>query len=197
VDDARAASQPPPAELSAADRDLLLAAAELRRPIAKAARVAAGNGLGYAIFGGLSIVFALPGFDVIGLLLGGVLLGVGLHERAQATRLLGGDPAAPLQLARGELLLLGALVLYAVLGLTVLPTGVTDLQRQIGNTKQLGIDIVRLEKLARTTWFGCMLGVSLLYQGGMARYFLRRRGDVARYLAEAPAWARTFVASMP
>ncbi len=183
--------------MSAADRELLLRAAEVRRPIARAARIAAGNGLGYAIFGGISVVVAVPGLDFVGLVLGAALLGVGLFERAEAARLLRADPAAPPRLARGELVLLGTLVVYAVLGLTVLPTGIEELQRQLGNTRQLGIDVQRLEKLVRTTWYGIVLATTLLYQGGMARYFLRRRADVARYLDEVPDWARRFVESMP
>jgi len=183
--------------MSAADRELLLRAAEVRRPIARAARIAAGNGLGYAIFGGLSLAFAMTDWDLIGLALGAALLGVGLFARAQAARLLRGDAAAPLQLARGELVLLGALVLYAVYGLLVPSTGMAELQHQLGNSKQYGLDIVRLEKLVRTTWYGIVLATTLLYQGGMARYFLRRRTDVARYLDEVPDWARRFVESMP
>ena len=39
------------------------------------------------------------GWDIIGLILGGVLLGVGLYERAQCKRLLQADTAAPLRVA--------------------------------------------------------------------------------------------------
>jgi hypothetical protein len=38
--------------------------------------------------------------------------------------------------------------------------------------------------------------VSILYQGGMARYFLKRRNDVALYLS-SPDWARSLALSMP
>ncbi len=183
--------------MSESDRALLVSAAELRRPLARAARTGAGNGLGYAIFGGLSIAFAVMSWDFIGLALGGVLLGVGLSERAQATRLLGGDRRAPLLLARGELVLLGALVLYALLGFLMPPVGIDELQRQIGSNKAFAIDVRRMAKLISTAWYGTVLATALLYQGGMARYFLRRRSDVARYLDEVPDWARRFVESMP
>ena len=39
------------------------------------------------------------------------------------------------------------------------------------------------------------MAVSILYQGGMARYFLKRRNDVAIYLA-SPDWARSIAQSM-
>jgi len=183
--------------MSDADRAVLLRAAELRRPIARAARIGAGNGLGYVLFGGLSVLFVLADWDLVGLVLGAVLLAVGLSERAQSTRLLRGDADAPLRLARGELALFGTLVLYAVLGLTVLPTGADELQRQLGNTKGLGIDVQGIARMVSTGWYGTVMVTALLYQGGMARYFLRRRADVALYLAEVPAWARAFVEAMP
>src|ERR1051325_1070689 len=108
--------------MSAEDRAWLQRAAELHRALARAAKVGMANGMGYAVFGILSLVFACMGWDIIGLILGGVLLGVGLYERAQCKRLLQADTAAPLRLAYGELVLLGAIVLYGVLGLTVLPS---------------------------------------------------------------------------
>ncbi len=101
--------------MSAEDRAWLPRAAELHRPLARAAKLGMGNGMGYAVFGGLSLVFALPGWDMIGLILGAVLLGVGLYERTQSKRLLQADIAAPLRLAGGELLLLGAICSTAYL----------------------------------------------------------------------------------
>jgi len=155
-----------------------------------------GNGMGYAVFGGLSLVFALPGWDVIGLILGAVLLGIGLYERAQSRRLLHADPAAPLRLPCGGLALFGAIPLYGVLGLTVL-TGPSDLlQQQLGGTQGLGLDVQKLATSITTMWYTTLIAVSLLYQGGMALYFRGRRHDVTRYLEEVPAWAREVVESM-
>ena len=93
--------------MSTEDRAWLPRAAELHRPLARTAKLGMGNGMGYAVFGGLSLVFSLPGWDMIGLILGAVLFGVGLYERAQSKRLLQADTAAPLRLACGELVLLG------------------------------------------------------------------------------------------
>ena len=47
-----------------------------------------------------------------------------------------------------------------------------------------------------TIWYATAIGIALIYQGFMARYFLNRRSDVARYVAEVPAWAREIVESM-
>jgi len=152
--------------------------------------------MGYAIFGGLSLVFALTDWDVIGLILGAVLLGVGLYERAQSKRLLQADTAAPLHLACGELVLLGAIALYGVGGLTVLPGPSELLQQQLGGTQGLGIDVQRIANSISTVWYTAIIAISLLYQGGMALYFRSRRFDVIRYLKEVPVWAREAVESM-
>lgn len=155
-----------------------------------------GNGMGYAIFGGLSLVFALSGWDMIGLILGAVLLGVGLYERAQSKRLLQADTAAPLRLASGELVLLGAITLYGVLGLTVLPGPSDLLQQQLGSTQGLGLDVQKIANSISTIWYTTAIAISLLYQGGMALYFRSRRPDVTRYLKEVPVWARELLESM-
>ena len=152
--------------------------------------------MGYAVFGGLSLVFALSDWDKIGLILGAVLLGVGLYERDQSKRLLQADTAAPLRLACGESVLLGAIVLYGVLGLTVLPGPSDLLQQQLGSTQGLGLDVQKIANSITTIWYTTVIAVSLLYQGGMALYFRSRRSDVTRYREEVPVWAREVVESM-
>ena len=182
--------------MSPEDRVWLLRAAELYRPLARAANLGLGNGMGYAVFGGLSLAFALTGWDVIGLMLGAVLLGAGLYERAQCRRLLQADTAAPLRLACGELVLLGAIALYGVGGLTVLPGPSELLRQQLGGIQGLGIDVQKIANSVSTIWYATVIAISLLYQGGMALYFRSRRSDVRRYLEEVPVWAREVVESM-
>lgn len=184
------------APLSAADRALLAAAAQLHRPIARAAKLGLGNGMGYAVFGGLSLLYALPSWDLIGIAIGAVLLGVGLHERAQSKCLLQADANAPSRLASGELVLLGAIVTYGVLGLTVLPAAGDRIAQQLGGAQALGIDIQQLANSVSIVWYATIIAVALLYQGGMARYFLKRRAEVARYRAQVPAWAREVLDAM-
>jgi hypothetical protein len=182
--------------MSTEDRAWLPRAAELQRPLARAAKLGMGNGMGYAVFGGFSLVFACLDWDIVGLILGAVLLGVGLYERAQSKRLLQADTAAPRRLACGELVLLGAITLYGVLGLTVLPAAGDVLQQQLGGTKGPGLDVQKIANFISTIWYTTAVAISLLYQGAMARYFLKRRSDMTRYLEEVPAWAREVVESM-
>jgi hypothetical protein len=83
-----------------------------------------------------------------------------------------------------------------VLGLTVLPGPREVLQQQLGGTKELGLDVQKIANSISTIWYTTAIAISVLYQGGMALYFRRRRSDVTRYLEEAPAWAREVVDSM-
>jgi hypothetical protein len=58
------------------------------------------------------------------------------------------------------------------------------------------VDIGELTDSLNTTIYFTFLAATLLYQGGLALYFLRRKPMVERYLAEAPDWARATVESL-
>lgn len=179
-----------PDQAPPADRAVLQRAFALQRPLARAARIAHANGSGYVVFGGLSLIFAAPGLDVLGLVIGALLLVVGANARRQAAALRRAATTAPQLLARGELILLAGLVLYGVLGLTVLPGAGDAVVKAVGNTKGLGFDVRKLGDSINTAWYAMVIGVAVLYQGGLARYFARRRADVDSLLREVPQWAR-------
>src|SRR5947209_5604480 len=95
--------------MSAEDRLELVETAKRLEPLKRAARWGRTNGLGYVVFGGLSLLLSISSSpDWIGLLIGAVLIGAGIVERSQAARLAQGDPEAPVRLAQAELALLGA-----------------------------------------------------------------------------------------
>lgn len=182
--------------MSIEDRAVLARAAELHRPLARAAKLGRGNGIGYAIFGSLGLLLAVMDLDAVGLALGAVLLSVGLFEHRQCARLLLADIAAPKRLALAELTLLGAIVLYGVLGLTVLPATSNAVQQQLRDARSLGIDLRSLADSISQTWYATVISVSFLYQGGMALYFRRRLEALTSYRQAVPKWAREIVESM-
>ena len=182
--------------MSVEDRALLTRAAELHRPLARAAKLGRANSTAYAVFGALSLFLVLVDFDAVGASLGAVLVGVGLFQHRECARLLRADAAAPRRLARAELILLGALVLYGVLGLILPPATSASLQQELRDARSLGIDLRSLTNSINETWYSTVIAVSLLYQGGMARYFQRRGKAVAAYLEAVPVWAREIVESM-
>jgi len=181
--------------MTAEDKLALQSAAELHRPLARAAAVARSNALGYAVFGGLTCLVALFGPDPLGLGIGAIVAGVGVAQLRAAPRLRRGDRLAPRALARNELVLLGGIAAYCAIKLA-LGGGGAELQSQVGDTSGLGIDIGELADSLNTTLYATLIAVTLIYQGGLALYFLRRRPMIERYLDQAPDWARSTVESL-
>lgn len=182
--------------MTAADKEALHATAELHRPLARAAAMARSNALGYAVFGALTVLVALFGLDVLGLTIGAVVTGVGVAQLRAAPRLRHGDLATPRALARNELVLMGGILCYCLLKLTLLRESGADLEAQVGDISGLGLSLGELTDTLNTTMYSTFLVVTLLYQGGLALYFLRRRPIVERYLAATPDWARATVESL-
>src|SRR2546427_11488721 len=86
--------------MSAEDRQELVETAKRLEPLKRAARWGRVNGLGYVVFGGLSLLLSISSNpDWIGLLIGAVLIGAGFVERSQAVRLEQGDAVAPMRMA--------------------------------------------------------------------------------------------------
>jgi hypothetical protein len=183
-------------DLTSEQRSQLELALELHRPVARAANIGRSNARGYVLFGALTLMASvLMGLDVPGLAIGAVVTGVGVAQVSAAKRLRAADPAAPRAMARNELLLMAGIVAYALLKLTVLSEA-NDLSSEVGDTSALGVDFAELTRSINTTVYTSVIAVTLLYQGGLALYFLRRRPMLERYVAEAPEWARGVVESM-
>jgi hypothetical protein len=185
----------PARELTAEQRAQIELAMELHRPLARAANMSRSNARGYVAFGALTLLFALFGPDPLGLAVGAIVTGVGVAQLRAAKALRAADPAAPRAMARNELVLMGGIVGYCLLKLTLMSEG-ADLQAQVGDTGALGLDIGALAESLNTLVYSCVLAVTLIYQGGLALYFKRRQPLLERYLAEAPEWARTTVESL-
>jgi len=63
----------------------------------------------------------------------------------------------------------------------------------LGDTSALGIDVAALTDSVNAIIYSTFIAVTLLYQGGLVRYFLRRRPMIDAYLRECPEWARRVV----
>jgi hypothetical protein len=168
-------------------------AAELGAPLRRAAKLARSNGLGYAVFGALTILLSLPA-DLPGLLLGACLLAVGVAQQRTAPRLVAGDCTAPHLLARNELLLLAAITAYAVAQMTFLRASMSSELETLSDSA--GVDVAGMVDALAGAVYGGVIVISLLYQGGMALYFRRRAPIVERYAHEVPQWARETLAKL-
>jgi hypothetical protein len=137
------------------------------------------------------VLFSLPD-DLAGLGLGAALVGVGIAARLSSKRLANGAAAAPGRLALGEIVLLFAIVLYALAKMTVMRTSGSELAQVVG---ALGsdVDIAELVETTTDVVYSAVILLAFLYQGGLALYFRARRSAVRRYMNDTPAWAREVV----
>jgi hypothetical protein len=170
-------------------------ASELHRPLARAARLAHGNGSVMLVIGTLSALFGLIGPDGLTFAMGGIAAATGWFERRDGERLRRGEEGAPAALARNELLLLGAVAIYCVLNMTLLKTSSQELEQAMGGGLP-GLDIQQLTDRLTNLVYPTLLVVSLLVQGGLARHYARQRTALERYRREVPDWARTAVESI-
>ena len=179
--------------MSTEEHEQLRWAAELHRPIARAASLGRRNGLSLLIFGVLSVLLSLPTLDPVGVAIGAILTTTGLVELRTSRRLARADPSAPKILARNELVLMAGILVFCALKLTVLRGSGEKLVARLSDTIALGTDVAALTNSLNTLIYATFIAVTLLYQGGMARYFLRRRAMIDSYLQECPEWARRVV----
>jgi len=173
-------------------------AAELHRPLARAAKRAEGNGKWLAIFGGLSLAWGVATLDAVSLVVGAIVLATGLIEMRQGRRLFAAELDAPLWLCRNELVLGAVISLYAILKLTVWRETGAELQRELGDSglREMGMDIEAMYDSMNQLVYATVIAVTVLYQGGMARYFLKQREALLRYRDEVAEWAREIVQTM-
>ena len=183
----------PSTTMSAEEHDQLRRTAATFRPIARAASSSHKNGVGVLACGVLSVVLSLPDFGLPGLAIGTLLVATGVLQVRVSRRLARADPSAPKALAKNELVRMAGLLAFCVLQLTVLRgSRGADLAKQLEGTDTLGVDVAALTDSLNTLIYSTCIAVTLIYQGGMARYFLRRRAMIAAYL-QCPEWARRVV----
>lgn len=174
------------------DRRLLMRAAELHRPLRRAAALARANGWGYLIFGLLTLLLALPGLDLAGLFLGAALVAAGTLEARGARCLARGEASAARRLSRSELGLMAVILTYAALRLLLRPDA-EEIQAQLDQTSALGLDLDDWIASADTLVSLVLAVVALVYQGSLGRYFHRLGPHIAAYHEAAPEWARRLV----
>lgn len=179
-------------DLTGEQRAQLELAIELHRPLARAANLGRSNARGYVAIGALSLLVNAIWPDVLGLAISVIAVAVGAAQLSAAKKLRRADPTAPRSLARNELMLMGGIIAYSLVKLTTGP----GLDLRGVDASELGINLNELADATNTIAYATFIAVTLIYQGGLALYFLRRRPMLERYLAEAPEWARGTVESL-
>ncbi len=149
-------------------------------------RVARFDGFGVAVFAGLFALVSMSFDDLTGTAVGVIVAGAGIVELHGVTLLNTRDPRAMRWLIGGQFYLLLAILSYAAwryaqpdpLLMRLTQAALTGDQRQ--TLRDIGLSETEFVRSVCRLVYVCLAFVTLIYQGGMIVYYLRRRVMVAR-----------------
>jgi hypothetical protein len=184
--------------LSVEHRRELSAARDRAKAIRKTARVAAFNGWTTGMIAACSMLLSLT--SPIGLALTAGIGFVAFNEFRGRKRLLNFDPSGATLLGWNQVGFLAMITAYCLWSMF---TGMTadgslppelrspDMDALLGQSGGMGglLDPGFLNKLV-IYFYGGVIGLSALFQGGTALYYFSRRRLVEDFVAETPEWVR-------
>jgi hypothetical protein len=180
--------------LSIEHRRELSAARDRSRVIRKAARVASFNGWTTALIAALSAPFSI--FSPVGLALTVGLAVVAFNEFRGRKRLLNFDPRGATLLGWNQIGLLAMIVVYCgwmwYSSVNDSGTVAAEMKSYADLDAALGASggFETLYKQLVVVFYGGVVVLSALFQGGTALYYFSRRRHVEEFVAETPAWVR-------
>ncbi|PTX91743.1 hypothetical protein DB354_17945 [Opitutus sp. ER46] len=152
-------------------------------------RVARFDGMGVLFVAGLFALISASGGDRVGAIVGLLIAGSGAIELHGVMLLQHGDTRGMRWLVGSQLFLMGSILAYCVfrmgnVDLTLLQAALSEEKK--AQIVSLGYKVDEFLMLTyRITWWTIGV-VTVLYQGGMTIYYLRRRRAVEQALEEAP-----------
>jgi hypothetical protein len=189
------AAAPPTIEpFTIAHSQELARANDRAKTIRRAARVASFNGWVSALAAVCSAPFAF--FSVIGFLATVVLAVVAWNEFRGRKRLLAFDPSGAAILGWNQIGLLAMVVVYCLWMLYASLTGgdplAADLKAnpEIGELLGSGHGFELLYRQFVVGFYGLVILLTVIFQGGNAYYYFSRHRHIERYCEETPAWVR-------
>lgn len=153
-------------------------------------RVANLNGKSVVIIAALGAVLSLLFGDFVGTAVGAIIAYGGWLELAGRKAVLGGDIGGMKKMTRAQWVVLGPILVYCVTRLlsydseTALSMLTSEMRSELMSA---GVDLSAIMPLVKLTFiltYSIFAFVSLLYQGGMARYYTRRIPIVQQALAD-------------
>jgi hypothetical protein len=180
--------------LTAEHRRELSAARGRGKTIRKAARVAAFNGWTTALVAAASAPFSLG--SPVGLALSVGIAFVAFNEFRGRKQLLDFEPCGATLLGWNQLGLLTMITVYCLWMLQASFAETGEIAAQLKSYAELDAVLgsaggfEALYKQIVLYFYGGVIGLSVLFQGGTALYYFSRRRHVEEYLAETPAWVR-------
>jgi hypothetical protein len=149
-------------------------------------RVARLDGMSVTFIAGLFALISAVAGDGLGAVIGLLVAGAGAIELHGATLLTHGDPRGMRWLVNSQLILSATVIGYCALRLLhpsfepLLAAVTDDMKASLAAADWTPVEFVRF---VYTTTYVAVAIVTFFYQGGMALYYFKRRGAVARALA--------------
>lgn len=155
--------------------------------------ISALDGWSVTLFAGLCAVISLLLGEWIGVVVGILVTAGGVFELRGRSALVRGEADGIACLVRAQLLILATIWVYSLANIVtydeakIMAAFTPELRDAL---TQAGLSIDELQRLIKPAFFGfyaIVMGVTLLFQGGLARYYHSRRAAVAGELADASA----------
>lgn len=189
------------APLDESDFLLIRQAAIRRRAAHGAARTALASSV-VTLFIGISavpLVFLWPSWE--GALMAAGLCIIGAVEYQGCRRMRQADPVAAKILGRNQLTLLGLIILYCLVQMltfspehakaaAISPEVRSQLAALPSMEKAIDSEIERLAPLATYGFYGLVIALSVVFQGGLALYYYTRRRHLHAFHTQTPSWVR-------
>jgi hypothetical protein len=160
--------------------------------VARVLRIAKLEGGSVVVVGGLSLVISALTMSPVGLIVSALIVTCGWAELRGARMVAAGDVRGMDWLVRAELGLMATVLLYVGFSwLTLNPaTSAKELAGHEAELRQVGIDMRDLQAMTASIQrlvYAVVAVVTVIFQGGLARYYHSRRAAVAMELAMQPA----------
>lgn len=161
--------------------------------LAKVLKVSRLNGWSVAVVAGLGALVSLLLGDVVGGSIGLLIVASGSMEIRGHRLLQRRDIDGMRWLVRSQLFFLGVVLTYAVSRLFsfdseyILSNLTPEMEAALKDVGVSRAELVPLVQLCFRAFYGTIIGVTLLYQGGLAFFYRRKTALVAEALAQPPA----------
>lgn len=180
--------------LSDAHFEQLRLARKRVKPIEKAARYAQLSGWTTLLAGALSLPFAFGNIPMMVFSL--VIAGIGTHELTLRRSLIQLDLRAPKKLALNQLILGGALMVYAVFMLVSSPSKTIvesameadPMMQSVPELSGMMDDLIQLEQVATAMMYVGMILMAVLVQGATALYYMLKGKKLKAMHRHTPGW---------
>ena len=152
--------------------------------------ISAMDGWSVALFAGLCTFISLLGFEWIGIFIGGIITACGVLELRGRRQIIDGNAGGLKWLVRAQVIILVTVLLYASENLLAYNEAalLAEITPEIRNAmSQAGISFNDLRPMLKPVYFGLYLtviGLTILFQGGLALYYQSRRTKVAAAVEE-------------